>query len=126
MKGKEGAKGEKPEEQIIDLRKEIEVLKQKQTLKIDPLRSEISLLTREKEAVSKISFYIDNSKHDEDKFNFYTRLPDYQTFEILHNLFETASGKLIYHDSKTNADKITEEGKKSGPKRSLSSEQELF
>ena len=49
-----------------------------------------------------------------------------KTFEILHNSFGTATGKLIYHDSKTDADKITEEGKKSGPKCSLSSEQEFF
>ena len=123
---KRGNEEKKPEEQIIDLRKEIEALKQKQTLEIEARRSEISLLTREKEAISMISFHIDNIKHDEDKFHFYTGLPDYQTFKILHNSFGTATGKLIYHDSKTNADKITEEGKKSGPKRSLSSEQELF
>ena len=123
---KRGNEEKKPEEQIIYLRKEIEVLKQKQKLEIKASRSEISLLTREKEAISMISFHIDNIKHDKDKFHFYTGLPDYQTVKILHNSFGTATGKLIYHDSKTNADKITEEGKKSGPKRSLSSEQELF
>ena len=124
--GKQGNEEKKPEEQIIDLRKELEVLNQKQTLEIEALRSEISVLTREKEAISMISFHIDNIKHDEDKFHFYTGLPDYQTLKILHNSFGTATGKLIYHDSKTNADKITEEGKRSGPKCSLSSEQELF
>ena len=57
---------------------------------------------------------------------FYTGIKDYETFKILFDSFGTSAEKLIYCDSHTNPDRVTETTKKHGPKRSLSAEQKFF
>ena len=95
-------------------------------LEVEALQSKLSLLTVEKETLLKASFHVDIIKNNDEKFHFYTGLPDYETFKILHDSFGKLTEKLIYHDSNTNVGRMSEESQKRGPKRSLSSEQELF
>ena len=59
--------------------------------------------------------------------NFYTGLPDYLTFKILFKSFGNAVNKLVYYDSGTNSEKLSNsEHNKCGPKRSLTPEHEFF
>ena len=59
-------------------------------------------------------------------FHFYTGLPSYHVFKILFDSSGPAAHKLIYYDSNTNIENVTENGCKGGPKRSLSAEEEFF
>ena len=59
-------------------------------------------------------------------FYFYTGFKDYKIFGILFDSFGKSVEKLIYCDSHTNPERVTETAKKHGPKRSLSAKQEFF
>ena len=115
-----------PEDEVIALQDELHALQKRHMLEVEALQSKLSLLTVEKETLLKASFHVDIIKKNDEKFHFYTGLPDYETFKILHDSFGKLTEKLIYHDSNTNVGRMSEESQKRGPKRSLSSEQELF
>ena len=75
----------------------------------------------------KPKFSFEDIKDDDKMFRFYTGMLDYLTFKLLFQSFGAAVNKLVYYDSGTNSEKlINPEHNKRGPKRSLTTEHELF
>ena len=72
-------------------------------------------------------FGIEKFSENDDAIRFYTGLPDYQSFEALHNFVEAKSGyQLNYHNNKKdNVTKGTSFSKRGRP-RALSDLDELF
>ena len=91
------------------------------------LESENAFL-REKvcESQKKPTFFFEDIRDNDKLFKFYIGLPDYLTFKILFKSFGNAVDKLVYYDSGTNSEKLTNPEHKCGPKRSLTPEHEFF
>ncbi len=68
---------------------------------------------------NKISLSPNAIKENPEMFSFYTGLRDYETFKLLFDSFGPAAEKLLYWGSNTNPERVTESGKKRGPKRTI-------
>ena len=85
------------------------------------------LLEKVSDSQKKPSFCFKDVKDNDKLVNFYTGLPDYLTLNVLFKSFGNAGNKLVYYDSGTNSEKLSNsEHNKCGPKRSLTPEQEFF
>ena len=78
-----------------------------------------------KENIEKRVFSIEHFKADNANFEFYTGFPNYDTFKAFYNYLSPACERLRYKGS-NNSNSTIEKDEKSGRKRSLSPEQELF
>ena len=112
------------EEEIASLKRKIHDMEVSHKRSIDVLQGEIKELKKKNFSQS---FTIENAKETRDMLQFYTGLPDYETFEILFNYLGPAVKNLVYIGSNTVGSKIDSETYiKRGPKRAFSPKQELF
>ena len=113
-----------------DLRVELDALKKKHEEEMKKAQDEIRLLKLDCDTLEamnkKTSLSPISLKDNTEMFSFYTGLRDYQIFKILFDSFGPAAEKLLYCGSNTNPERITESGKKRGPKRSITPEHEFF
>jgi hypothetical protein len=112
------------EEKITLLTKEnkrLQVENEQYNIQVVQLKEEI------KHEQNKMSFSVENFKHDDKLIRFYSGLQDYATFKALFDSLGKAVNHLIYYGSNTNPDNLTfSDAMKHGPKRSFSPEQEFF
>ena len=117
-------------DELASLRAEIQSMKMKHEGEMKRIQDEVNSLRLERDCLKaknlKNSLSVTALKDNEKMFYFYTGIKDYETFKILFDSFGTAAETLIYSDSQTNPQNVTETAKKHGPKRSLSAEQEFF
>ena len=120
-------------EKIIEIKnREISELKnivQSKNEEIDRLKTENEHIRTKLRAEKNKGkrFGIEKFSENDDAIRFYTGLPDYQSFEALHNFVKAKSGsQLNYHNNKK--DNVTKgaSSSKRGPPRALSDPDELF
>ena len=94
------------EEEIASLKQKIHDMEVSHKRSIDVLQGEIKELKKKNFSQS---FTIENAKETRDMLQFYTGLPDYETFETLFNYLGPAVKNLVYIGSNTVGSKIDSE-----------------